>query len=117
MRTGFAVWQVLEAAGLEVVETFPAACFHRLNGGRWPPRKTTPAGRADRLCLLAAFIDLPPDAGMWGHDAIDAVVCALVAQRGRPAGHECDRPDGSVMWLLDDVVGARTEDRQAVQDR
>ena len=115
MRTGFEVWESLSGDGFEVVETFPAAGFHRLNGGRWPPRKSAPAGRAERLRLLGEVLGLPADAGSWGHDALDAVMCALVAARGCPAPHSCSQPDGSVMWLLDDVDRAGTEHRQPVE--
>jgi predicted nuclease with RNAse H fold len=103
MQTGFAVWSALKAARLEVVETFPAAGFYLLNGRRWPPRKSTPAGRTARLELLGRLVDLPEDAAAWGHDQIDAAMCALTAAYGRPSGHLCDRPDGSVMWLLRDA--------------
>ncbi|HET6964259.1 MAG TPA: DUF429 domain-containing protein [Acidimicrobiales bacterium] len=100
MRTGFAVWTLLHGAGLEAVETFPAAFFHRINCGRWPPPKTSAGGRAARLSLLAGLVDLPDACQAWGHDDIDAVACAAVAALGAPAHHVCDRPDGSVMWLL-----------------
>ncbi|MDA8047872.1 MAG: DUF429 domain-containing protein [Actinomycetota bacterium] len=101
MHTGFTVWRALEQDGAEVVEAFPAACFHRLNGRRWPPRKSTPAGRGARLALLADRVRLPGDAHTaWSHDDIDAAACALIAATGRPALHDCRAPDGSVMWLL-----------------
>jgi predicted nuclease with RNAse H fold len=102
MRTGFDIWRALEGTGVEVVETFPAACFHRLNGRRWPPRKSTPAGRAARLALLAERVELPPEAATdWSHDDIDAAACALVAAAGRPLAHDCAAPDGSVMWVVE----------------
>lgn len=102
MHTGFEVWRALEAEGVEAVETFPAACFHRINGGRWPPRKSTPRGRAARLALLAERLELPTDVDRtWTHDDIDAAACALVAAAGRPAHHQCPAPDGSVMWVID----------------
>ncbi len=100
MRTGFAVWAALASVGLEVVETFPAGFFHRLNGSRWPPPKTSAAGRSERLSLLQGLVELPSGAlSQWGHDDIDALACAVVAAVGAPAPHLCDRPDGSVMWL------------------
>lgn len=99
MASGFEVWAALRSAGHEPVETFPAGCYHRLNGGRWPPRKTLPAGLARRVELLtAAGLDLPPLE--WTHDDLDAAAAALVAARGRPLPHRCPAPDGSVMWLL-----------------
>lgn len=100
MRTGFDVWAALLSIDPDVVETFPAAAFHRLNGGRWPPRKSTPAGLAARLTLLSTVVSLPASASGWTHDQVDAVACAAVAALGRPAEHRCDRPDGSVMWVL-----------------
>ena len=100
MLTGFDVWSALGESGCEVVEAFPAAVFHRINGGRWPARKSTPAGMAARLSLLSPIVSLPPSARAWTHDQVDAVACAVVAALGRPAPHRCDRPDGSVMWVL-----------------
>ncbi len=100
MRTGFGVWAALSSAGMEVVETFPAAFFHRLNGSRWPPPKTSADGRSARLSLLAGVVDLSGDLRPWGHNDIDAVACAVVAAVGAPAPHRCDRPDRSVLWLL-----------------
>jgi hypothetical protein len=99
MRSSFAAWASLHAAGIEAVEVFPAACFHRLNGRRWPPPKTSAAGRAARLELLGGRLSLPAGAAGWGHDHIDAVAAALVAAGGRRAAHRCPRPDGSVMWV------------------
>ena len=109
MRTGFSVWADLRTTGAEVVETFPAACFHRLNGGRWPPRKSTQVGRAARVALISSLVELPAASAAassvssvsdWGHDELDAVAGAVVAAVGRPAGHVCPHPDGSVMWIL-----------------
>jgi predicted nuclease with RNAse H fold len=110
MRTGFSVWADLLSAGPEVVETFPAACFHRLNGGRWPPPKSTPVGRAARVALLSSLVELPAASPVaspvassvsgWSHDELDAVAGAVVVALGRPAGHVCAHPDGSVMWIL-----------------
>lgn len=100
MLTGFDVWDGLRAIGVEAVETFPAAVFHRLNGGRWPPPKTTPAGRARRLTLLQSRLVLPDSASGWGHDLFDATAAALVAACGRPQPHSCPDPDGSALWLV-----------------
>ncbi len=99
MLTGFEVWALLREACSEVVETFPAAAFHRLNGGRWPPPKTTTAGREARVRLLAGRVELPGDAGRWPHDLLDAAVAALAAATGEPLAHRCSDPDGSRMWL------------------
>lgn len=101
MRTGFSVWDGLAGAGLEVVEAFPAAFFHRRNGGRWPPPKTARAGFSRRLSLFDGLVDLSSSASSgWVHDDVDALACAVVAALGDPAAHACERPDGSAMWLL-----------------
>ena len=101
MASGFEVWNLLSAQGTEAVETFPAGVFHRLNGGRWPPPKSSAAGRGRRFELLGLVVDLPPSAEDWGHDQLDAVAAGVVAGLGRPAPHRCPRPDGSVMWVLE----------------
>jgi hypothetical protein len=109
MAFGFEVWRTLQPAfgpsgplgSSGLVETFPAACFHQLNGGRWPPRKTLFGGRAARVGLLAsAGLSLPAPPGSWSHDDLDAAAAALVAAVGRPLPHECPAPDGSSLWLL-----------------
>jgi predicted nuclease with RNAse H fold len=103
MAVGFDVWSALRAAGHDPMEVFPAGCFHRLNGGRWPARKTTPAGRQARVELLRPFLSLPAGADQWTHDSVDAAVAALVAYQGRDGAvaspHACSRPDGSQMWF------------------
>ena len=100
MRRGFAVWDGLRSIGVDTVETFPAAVFHGMNGRRWPPAKTTPAGRERRLTLLRRRLVLPAVAAVWGHDLIDATAAALVAASGRPQPHCCPVPDGSSLWLV-----------------
>jgi predicted nuclease with RNAse H fold len=100
MASGFELWDGLCGYGTNAVETFPAGAFYRLNGRRWPPPKSSSAGRGCRLALLSGRVDLPPAAAGWGHDQIDAVGAAVVAALGHPAPHHCPRPDGSVMWVL-----------------
>jgi hypothetical protein len=103
MAVGFELWAALRDDGHDPLEVFPAGCFHRLNQGRWPARKTTPEGRRARLAMLGGYLALPPAAPGWGHDIIDAAVAGLVAYQGRegghPAPHRCPRPDGSQMWF------------------
>lgn len=94
MRTGFALWDALRDAGHAPIEVYPAGCFWLLNGRRWPPRKQTPAGRAARLALLDADLDLT------SHDHIDALMAAVVARGpSRPVGHDDATCDGSTMWV------------------
>lgn len=103
MAVGFDVWAGLRSDGHDPMEVFPAGCFYRMNGGRWPARKTTVSGRRRRLDLLAEYLALPPGADAWSHDVIDATVAALVAYQGRAAAvaapHDCPHPDGSQMWF------------------
>ena len=88
MRTGFAVWDALRAAGHAPVEVFPAGCFWLANGRRWPPKKSTPDGRAARRDLLGL------DADLRTHDELDAAMAAVVARGPHVLiGHdglECD---------------------------
>ena len=94
MRTGFALWRALRAAGHEPIEVYPAGCFWLLNGRRWPPKKQTPTGRAARLALLGLDVELA------SHDHIDALMAAVVARGPRRAvGHDAPSCDGSTMWV------------------
>jgi hypothetical protein len=104
MATGFQVWAELRRHGHDPMEVFPAGCFYRLNGGRWPERKTTSKGRSQRIALLRHYVALPKQVEMWSHDGIDALVAALVAHQGRRLAvaidHHCGSPDGSRLWYL-----------------
>jgi predicted nuclease with RNAse H fold len=91
MRTGFALWDALRADGHVPVETYPAGSFWLLHGRRWPPKKSTPGGRAARLALLEPLVGR---LDLASHDHIDAVMAAVVA-RGparivRHTGPGCD---------------------------
>ena len=91
MRTGFALWDALRAAGHAPVEVYPAGSFWLLNGRRWPPKKSSPEGRLARLALLEPFVGT---LHLTSHDHIDAVLAAVVA-RGphrlvRHTGLGCD---------------------------
>lgn len=102
MSVGFALWSALRRGGAEVLETYPAGSVWLASGRRWPPAKTTVAGRGRRLALLAARADLPPGATAWDHDTIDAAVAGLVALAHDPAGRAAhDHPgcDGSSLWM------------------
>jgi hypothetical protein len=95
MHNGFAVWQALRDAGHDPIEVYPAGCFWLMNGRRWPPRKTTPEGRAARAAMLGVPTELT-------HDAIDAVMAATVARGpSRAVGHADPPCDGSQLWVLD----------------
>jgi predicted nuclease with RNAse H fold len=97
MDAGIRLFAALRAAGLAAVEVYSHAVFAALAAGRRLRPKTSPAGRVQRLALLAPLA-LPPAAG---HDHLDAAAAALVALhhatgRARPVtcGH-----DGSAIWL------------------
>jgi hypothetical protein len=97
MQVGFDLW---DALGGDPLEVFPFGAFTALLGRR-PANKLTVVGRRQRLGALSAELDLPPTATVWGHDAIDAAVAAVVAAQhadGRAVRVACDHPDGSVMW-------------------
>ena len=98
MRAGFALWDALRAGGHEPVEVSPAGCFWQLHGRRWPPKKSTPAGRDARLSLLARFVG---SLELTSHDHIDAVMAAVVA-RGphRIIGHTGPGCDTSTLAVL-----------------
>jgi predicted nuclease with RNAse H fold len=100
VQVGFDVWDAFRAADIEPLEVFPHAAFTVLLGRR-PPNKQTVAGRRARLAVLAEHLDLPAGAGLWGHDAIDAAVAAVVAGQhvdGRARRLACTEHDASVMW-------------------
>ena len=96
MLAGFALWQALRTAGHEPVEVYPAGCFWLLNGRRWPPKKSTPEGRAARAALLGLPIE------RFSHDEIDAVMAAVVARGpSHVIGHDDPACDGSRLAVLD----------------
>lgn len=97
MQVGFDLWAAL---GDHPLEVFPFGAFTALRGHR-PANKLTVAGRRQRLGALDAALGLPATATVWGHDAVDAAVAAVVAAHhadGRAVRVACDHPDGSVMW-------------------
>jgi predicted nuclease with RNAse H fold len=98
MRSGFALWDALRAVGHEPVEAYPAGCFWQLCGRRWPPKKSTPDGRAARLALLEPFVG---SLDLTSHDHIDAVMAAVVA-RGphRIVRHTAPGCDSSTLAVL-----------------
>jgi predicted nuclease with RNAse H fold len=104
MQVGFRTWQQLREAGHTPIEVYPAGAFRALAGIRLP-KKTTAAGRRARLDVLDRHLELPPDAEMWSHDAIDATVAALVAAWSVAdgpvvaAGHDRPGCDGSAIWI------------------
>lgn len=100
IAAGIGLFAALRAGGHDPAEVYPYAAFRVLNGGRRPAPKTTPAGRAQRLALLAAagIRGVPPDAG---HDVLDAAVAAVVARLrhvGGAVAATCGH-DGTAIWL------------------
>ena len=99
MLAGFALWDTLRALGHEPIEVYPAGQFWLLNGRRWPPRKSTPEGRAARRALLAPHVRTDSD----DHDELDALMAAVVARGpSRWVAHAADACDGSTIWVLGD---------------
>jgi predicted nuclease with RNAse H fold len=98
MLRGFALWDALRAAGHGPIEVYPAGCFWLLNGRQWPPKKSTPDGRAARRALLAPHLVTETDV----HHELDALMAAVVARGPSHAvGHRDDGCDGSTIWVLD----------------
>ncbi|HYD11181.1 MAG TPA: DUF429 domain-containing protein [Acidimicrobiales bacterium] len=97
MLAGFALWHALRAGGHEPIEVYPAGQFWLLNGKRWPPKKSTPEGRAARRSLLAPHVRTTADV----HDELDALMAAVVARGPSHAiGHDGPGCDGSSIWVL-----------------
>ena len=98
MRNGFRVWEALRSAGRSGARSNRRGTPPSVGGRRWPPRKTTASGRATRRTLLE------PLAGplvLDDHDALDAVMAAVVA-RGphRAVRHTDPGCDGSSLFVL-----------------
>lgn len=96
MRTGFDVWAALRDDAHAPVEVYPAGCFWLANGRRWPPKKSTPDGRAARRALLGL------DADLRTHDHIDAAMAAVVARGPHVlVGHDEPGCDDSRLAVLE----------------
>jgi hypothetical protein len=98
MRTGFALWAALRDAGHDPIEVYPAGSFWLLNGRRWPPKKSSPAGRAARLALLEPYVG---PLALTSHDHVDAVMAAVVARGpARAVRHTDPGCDTSALFVL-----------------
>jgi predicted nuclease with RNAse H fold len=105
MTVGFELYRQLQASGTDPIEVYPYAGFKRLAGGSALPKKATPAGVRRRVELLQAQGVGAEWLRLWSHDAIDAVLAALLALGSRdgwvlPVG--CDgggEDDGSAIWV------------------
>jgi predicted nuclease with RNAse H fold len=101
MATGLNVYARLREAGVAAIEVYPYAAFRVLTRPAPLPRKQSTAGiraRADALRVLG--VDAPT-LELWSHDALDALVGAVVARdharrtaRAVTCGH-----DSSAIWL------------------
>jgi predicted nuclease with RNAse H fold len=101
MATGLAVHEVLRRPGLEPIEVFPYAAYRRLvPRARLPKKQTTEGVRVRVDALRRAGID-SESLLIWPHDALDALVAALIAHDhddGKAIAATCGH-DGSVIWL------------------
>ena len=98
MEVGFAAHEVAGARGIEV---YPYAAFRELAGGRRLAKKTTAAGRAERVALLREAGVEADAMEAWSHHLLDAAAAALVAlHRGRGTARRvsCGH-DASAIWL------------------
>ncbi len=106
MRHGFRIWASFRQAGLEPMEVYPHATFHRLAGKL--PAKGTLSGRLARADVLRGAGVRAAALPLWGHDGLDAACAALVAllsDRGQAhpvlCAHRSGEGDGSAIWLPD----------------
>lgn len=100
MTVGLSLYAELGEAGHRLIEVYPHASF-RVLAPRRLPKKTTPPGILARTTLLREIGITPPGLDAWGHDALDAAVAALTAQRahvGTARSVTCGH-DGSAIWL------------------
>jgi predicted nuclease with RNAse H fold len=101
MQVGVALFQALRDGGHCPVEVYPHGVFLVLAGGRRPPSKRTPAGRAVRAALLQKAGVRGVDGLTSTHDLLDAAAAGLVAlhrRRGLAVGAGCGH-DGTSIWL------------------
>lgn len=100
MESGFAVFAGLRAEGAEPLEVYPAGAFWLRSNRRWPPSKSSAAGRLARVALLRELGVTGPIEG-WSHHALDALMAAAVAREraaDRAVAAGCGH-DGSAIWM------------------
>jgi predicted nuclease with RNAse H fold len=105
MRSGFHLWELLQANGSPaVLEVFPHAVF-RVWAKDKLAKKQTRVGLEQRHHLLGDHLTMPPGAAMWSHDGLDAMAAAVVAAHHaariaeRVACPSGPPHDGSAIWL------------------
>jgi predicted nuclease with RNAse H fold len=101
METGFALYDALAGVDAPALEVFPYAGFRALAAGRRLPKKSTIEGINARVELLQARGIAVPRLATWSHDALDALLAALVARdygEGRAQRVSCGHDD-SAIWL------------------
>jgi predicted nuclease with RNAse H fold len=101
MATGLALYGTFRGAGVEPIEVFPYAAFRELIRPARLPRKQTAPGIHARVTALRTLGVDEPTLPAWSHDALDALVGAVVARdhragtaRAATCGH-----DRSAIWL------------------
>jgi len=101
IATGLSVFDALADAGVPAFEMFPFAGYRALARGLPLPKKITVAGIRTRVELLLEAGVSAPQALMWSHDGLDALLGALVAvdqAQGRALRVTCGH-DESAIWL------------------
>lgn len=79
IRTGLDLQHSLAHSGKRTIEVYPYAGYRALNGGGPIPNKQTVAGIRTRAALLKACGIHEPHLVMWSHDALDALLAAIIA--------------------------------------
>jgi predicted nuclease with RNAse H fold len=107
MATGLATYDALRGRGAAVVEVFPYAGFRELVRPARLPKKSTADGARVRIEALRRAGVEAEDLPMWSHDALDALLAALIAHdhaAGTAAAATCGH-DGSAIWLPQPAKG------------
>jgi predicted nuclease with RNAse H fold len=101
IAVGLALFEELGARSVEAIEVYPHGAYRELVKPDRLPKKTTVAGVLARVEALRGAGIEEERLEMWSHDALDALVAALVARdhrlgtaRRASCGH-----DESAIWL------------------
>jgi len=116
MAVGLRIFEVLGDAGHAPIEVFPYGGYVALAGGVKPPPKSSPAGKESRIRLLELSGIGRARIAAWGHDRLDALLAALIAQQfadGQAVRVGCGHDD-SAIWQPGPEQGRERESSSAI---